>query len=128
MYITLNCMGAVIALVIAVGLFGSLAVLVTRSERATKTDLEVRGKLAVATIQGYDSDGISSFEFRPMGSTWTLKCNEGTSIFFREEHPPGSRIAVRYLPLCPSVHRLAPEADLTALDEATERSNGPDAT
>lgn len=38
-------MGAVIALVIAVGLFGSLAVLVTRSERATKTNLEVRGKL-----------------------------------------------------------------------------------
>jgi hypothetical protein len=121
-------MGAVIALVIAVGLFGSLAVLVTRSQRATKTDLEVRGKLAVATIRGYDSDGIASFEFRPMGSASALTCNEGTSILFREEHPPGSRIAIRYLPLCPSVYRLAPEADLTALDEASKRSNESDAT
>ena len=121
-------MGAVIALVIAVGLFGSLAVLATRSERATKTDLEMRGKLAVATIRGYDSDGIASFEFRPTGSTKALKCNEGTSIFFREEHPPGSRIAVRYLPLCPSVHRLAPEADLAGVEKASERSNGSDAT
>jgi hypothetical protein len=121
-------MGAVIALVVAVGLFGSLTVLATRSKRATKTDLEGRGKLAVATIRGYDSDGIVSFDFTPVGSTRALKCNEGTSIFFREEHPPGSRIAVRYLPLCPSVHRLAPEADLTALGEASRHSSGPDAT
>ena len=62
-------MGAVIALVIAVGLFGTLAVLAIRSERTTKTDLELRGKLAVATIRGYDSDGIASFEFSPIGST-----------------------------------------------------------
>ena len=110
-------MGAVIALVIAVGLFGTLAVLAIRSERTTKTDLELRGKLAVATIRGYDSDGIASFEFSPIGSTRALKCNEGTSIFFREENPPGSRIAVRYLPLCPSVHRLAPEVDLEAPEE-----------
>ena len=121
-------MGAVIALVVAVGLFGSLAVLIARSQRATKSDLEVRGKLAVATIRGYDSDGIASFEFRPMGSARALTCSEGTSIFFREEHPPGTQIAVRYLPLCPSVYRLAPEADLTELDEVSKRSNRSDAT
>lgn len=119
-------MGAVIALAIAVGLFGLLAVLIARSRRATKTDLELRGKLAVATIRSYDSDGIATFEFRPLGSDRPLACNEGTSIFFREEHPPGSKIAVRYLPLCPSVHRLAPEADLAELDEA--RGNRSDAT
>ncbi len=81
----------------------------------------------MATIRAYDSDGIASFEFIPMGSTTALKCNEGTSIFFREEHPPGSRIAVRYLPLCPFVHRLAPEADLAALEEASKCSNESDA-
>ena len=121
-------MGAVIALAVAVGLFGSLAILVTRSQHATKADLETRGEIAVATIREYDSDGLATFEFRPMGSATALTCKEGTSIFFREEHPPGSRIAVRYLPLCPHVHRLAPEADVTELEKASNSSSGANAT
>jgi hypothetical protein len=101
-------MGILFITALAVALFALLVVGASKADNATVKQLERNGRLCLGTVLSYDGDDLAEVEFIPTGAAASIK-TLGLGHFHKKQFPPGSKVAVWYNPLCPSVNRVVPE-------------------